>query len=120
MSAETIKIPAHVQRYADILGVDDAVKFLLTFGGTDLYVPHTPQTRSQLVQTIGRHKAEMLGRAFGGAHIRVPVAKPFIARALKAKNMTTAAIARELHVTDVTVRKYLSDRPSTKQLGLFD
>ena len=120
MNDQPVRVPAHVQRYADVLGPEDTVKFLLAFGGTDLYIPNRPQPRSRLVEVIGRPKAEALGRALGGGHMRVPVAKAFIARHLKAKNMSTAEIARTLHVTDVTVRRYLGVLKSTRQLDFFE
>lgn len=115
-----VKVPAHVERFADILGHDGLVTFLLAFGGAGLYVPARPTARSRLVETLGRQKAEALGRVFGGEHLIVPTAKPFIARHLKsAKNMPTAEIARLLHTSDVTVRKYLAEVKSPKQLDLF-
>lgn len=114
------KIPAHIERYVDVLGPEDAVRFLLKFGGTDLYIPARPQSGSPLVQLLGRHKAEALGLAMGPARVKLPVAKPFIAKFMKAKNVSTAEIARTLHTTDVTVRKWLADEKSSRQLDMFE
>ena len=118
--AAEIKVPAHIQRFVDTLGPEDAIKFLLAFGGGDLYIPLKPQSRSQLVEVLGRHKAEKLGHAMGPASVRVPVAKQFIAKWWRANGVSVIDIARGLHVTDVTVRKWLNNRKSSRQLSFFD
>lgn len=99
--------PAHVQAYVDVLGLDDAIRFLLTFGGSELYLTATPGGRSRLAQMFGLEKTAALARAAEHLKHRVPTAKPWIAQVWAARGQTTAEIARALHVTDVTVRAWL-------------
>ncbi|WP_375227526.1 helix-turn-helix domain-containing protein [Roseobacter sp. S98] len=115
--------PANLKSYVDILGTDMAVEFLLTFGGAEMYFPDRPGDNSELVRTVGVEKARAICAASGRIKGRIPIGKPWIARVLNAKGLSNAKIARRLHVSDVTVRKYLSGEqrsPNTSdQLSLF-
>lgn len=119
MDSPAPKVPAHVQPYVDVLGVSGAVSFLLQFGGSEVYLSDRPQARSMLTQSIGRTNVQELAKRFGADHVRVPVAKPFIAQHLNARNMAVAEIARTLHVTDNTVRTYLNPPSEKRQFDLF-
>lgn len=99
--------PAHVAPYVRVLGHDGAVEFLLEFGGAELYLSRSPSGRSRLVRRFGKRKAAELAEAAEGLPARVPTAKPFIARTLRARGLPVAEIARRLHVSDVQVRAYL-------------
>jgi len=99
--------PAHVAAYVRALGPELAVKFLMTFGGADLAIGSNPQRRSRLVRTVGYEPARRLAD-IGGLPKRVPLAKPWIARMLAFKGLSTAEIARRLHASDVAVRRWLS------------
>lgn len=121
------KAPAHLARYVDALGVEEAVKFLLLYGGAELHIAQKPTPRSQVVRDMGMDAAEALARVADYLPRRVPNGKPWIAQVLRAKDLSVAQIARRLHVSDVTVRRYLSDagntpadRPDKRQPGLFD
>lgn len=118
MSA-ALKVPAHLDPYVSVLGPDLAVDFFLTFGGAPIYLADRPQARSQVVGLVGEDKAKALAHRIGSGHVRVPTAKPWIARRMKANGATVLAIARRLHVTDVTVRSYLADA-EPRQFLLFD
>lgn len=114
--------PAHIEGYVEVLGPDGAVEVLLEFGGATLYLP-TEHTKgdAMLSRLVGQDQALALGKRFGGGHIKVPVAKRWIARHLRsAHGMTISDICRKLHVTEPTVRGYckgvVADRD---QLDLF-
>ncbi|MBJ3783396.1 hypothetical protein [Devosia sediminis] len=117
---DTIEIPAHIQPYVDVLGLDLTIDFLLAFGGAPLYLPsERTQTDSRLAEVVGADKAVALGKQLGRGTVRVPIQKRFIAACLLAKNVPIVEIARKLHVSDVSIRRWLPDRPNS-QLGLFD
>lgn len=118
-----LRTPAHIAGYVDVLGTDDAVEFLLTFGGAELYLAETPTERSQVVQVIGMERATALAKVASDRDMprRVPTAKPWLAAVLWQKGLPVAKIARRLHVSDVTVRSYLKRlKPSDdRQLPLI-
>ncbi|WPY94698.1 sigma factor-like helix-turn-helix DNA-binding protein [Limimaricola variabilis] len=99
--------PAHVEPYVRVLGLEGAIEFLLTFGGAQLYLPHTPQGRSKLAQVVGIEKAARLAEVSDRLPRRVPTAKPWIATVWRSQGLPVDEIARRLHMSDVTVRKWL-------------
>jgi len=123
MSIES-KVPAQIEPYVRVLGVDGAVEFLLSFGGAELYIPRNAKGKSMVARKFGMEKAQALAEACEFMPRRVPTAKPWVARQLYKKNLSVAEIARRLHVTDVTVRSYLKRSPpgeigDPRQLRLF-
>lgn len=112
-----LKIPAHLQPYIEALGEDLGIEFLLSFGGSYVYLSERPQARSPIVELVGEELAIALARRIDTGGLRVPVGKPFIARHFRAKGWTVNAIARKLHVTDVTVRSWLKQTDG-RQLSL--
>lgn len=102
-----LHVPAHIRPYVDVLGVDGAVEFLLVLGGGYSYFSADPDPGSPIAKLVGRDKAASLARANGGGSMRVPTAKPFIAKVLAGRGMRASAIARQLHVSDVAVRRWL-------------
>ncbi|QND45219.1 hypothetical protein HB780_05545 (plasmid) [Rhizobium lusitanum] len=114
-----VKVPAHLQPYVHALGEDLAIRFFLRFGGAPLYLAGRPQDRSQLIEFMSAEHVAALAKALGPGHIfRVPINREWIANRLSAKGWKTLAIARELHVTDVTVRKWLKPKDQ-RQLSFF-
>lgn len=118
------KVPAQIEPYVRVLGVDGAVEFLLSFGGAELYIPRNAKGKSMVAKKFGIEKAQALAEASELLPRRVPTAKPWIARQLYKKNLSVAEIARRLHVTDVTIRSYLKRAPQgeigdPRQLRLF-
>jgi hypothetical protein len=112
-------VPANLRPYVDALGEELAIKFFLRFGGAPLYIAERPQLLSDLVGCIGVEMVVALARTVGPGHIsRVPINRQWIAHRLKANGRSILAIARELHVTDVTVRKWLTPSDA-RQLSLF-
>ena len=114
----TNKIPAHIQPYIDTLGEELGIRFLLAFGGSYAYLSERPQDRSPVTQLIGADAHMRLAARVGSGSLRIPLAKPFIARSFKDKGWTVNAIARHLHASDVAVRGWLKDRDD-RQLSLF-
>lgn len=104
--------PAHIKPFVDVLGLDDAIQFLLKYGGGYAYFSAVPGSESEIAQVIGVERCTALAKALG-AHqgtIRVPLAKPFIARVLSSRGQGPTAIARQLHVSDVSVRRWLESK----------
>lgn len=106
--AKEVPPPAHIAPYVRALGQDGALAFLMELGGAELYIAKSPKSRSRLVQVVGQDKAEALARVADHLPSRIPTAKPWLAQVLRAKGLPVAEIARKLHTTDVTVRKYLA------------
>ncbi|MGB3409145.1 MAG: helix-turn-helix domain-containing protein [Jannaschia sp.] len=105
--AGDIQVPANITPYVEVLGIELAVTFLLHFGGAELYISEDPKGRSELEALVGTHNARALGQQVHLLRRRVPLAKPWIAAVLRISGASTAQIARRLHVTDVTVRRWL-------------
>ncbi|MBM2294684.1 HTH domain-containing protein [Sulfitobacter pseudonitzschiae] len=117
------RVPAQIEAIVEALGVDDAVEFLLAFGGTEVYIAERPTAKSMIVARLGMQKAQALAKVADRLPKRMPIQKPWIAKVLHAKGLTGAEIARKLHVTDYTVRRYLADArkrnpPDPDQLNL--
>jgi hypothetical protein len=98
---------AQVAPYVEALGMEDAILFLLTFGGAELYVATNPTGRRQVEAMFGADKARALAAQAHRLPARVPLAKRWLALCLAAQGSSAAAIARTLRVTDVSVRKWL-------------
>ena len=101
---------AQVEPFVTVLGEELAIKFLLKFGGAELYFSANPRSTSELARLVGREKAGALAVVSERLPSRIPTAKPWIAKVLAARGQSKASIARTLHVSDVTVRKWLKGR----------
>lgn len=116
-------VPAQLDAIVEALGVDDTVEFLLTFGGTELYIAPRPTRNGAICKKFGMQKAQALGKVADRLPARMPIQKPWIAKVLAANGLTGVEIARKLHVTDYTVRRYLNGSekrqpPDPDQLSL--
>lgn len=115
--------PAHIEPYVRILGVEGAVTFFLNYGGSELYIPRNPRPGAPLVSLLGMDAAAALGAAADRLPKRVPTAKPWMALVSHAQGLRVSEIARTLHVSDVTVRKWIKAAPlgqhQDRQLPLF-
>jgi hypothetical protein len=113
-------IPANLEPYVAVLGEELAITFFLKFGGASAYLSENPRAGSDLSQVIGTEKVKALAETLGVGHLyRVPINRRWLARALKARGYSVLSIARELHVSDVTIRSYLKDEDK-RQLSFFD
>lgn len=118
------RVPAQLEPYIDVLGLDLGIEFLLKFGGSYVHLSANPQGRSEVEALVGQELTAALARRVGSGSVRVHTGKPFIAQHFRAMGWTTNAIARHLHVTDVTVRTWLKPRgkrkpPDKRQLELL-
>jgi len=99
--------PAQIEPYVRVLGVNGAIEFLLTFGGAELYLSPNPRPTSRLVQLVGDTNARALAEAAEFLPARVPLSKPWIAVVWYTQGITVADIARRLHTSDVSVRRWM-------------
>ncbi len=104
-------VPANLRPYVDVLGVDGAIAFLLTFGGAELYIPDEPKGRGALERLNGGARVRELARRKAELQPRVPLGNRWIAQVLRGRGQSVAQIARTLHITDRTVRNYLRPLP---------
>ena len=112
------QVPAHIEPFVEILGCDTAMALFLAFGGTEIYLSLSPK-RSRVLELTGADKMAMLAERLGAGHIRVPLAKAWIAKRLSGKGLSKAAIARELHVDQRTVGRWFAGETDSGQLALF-
>lgn len=115
----SIKPTAQVQAFVDALGEDLAVKFLLTYGGAECYIAANPGKSSKLVKLVGMDNALRLYDVSHRIPARIPTARPYLAAVLRSWGLPDAEIARRLHASDVTVRKWLKrwNVPRTPDAG---
>jgi len=117
------KPTAQVEPYVEALGLEDTLKFIGAFGGTEIYIASDPKSRSRVVEVVGYPKARMLASIIEKLPRRVPLAKQWRAQVYHAMGYSKAEVARKLSIHEDTVRRYLT-RQSTKthdnnQLNLF-
>ncbi|WIY25010.1 helix-turn-helix domain-containing protein [Parasedimentitalea psychrophila] len=101
------KPTAQVEPYFEVLGLDDTLRFIEAFGGTEIYIAKNPRTRSSVAALVGYDKANALTNISHRLQSRVPLAKKWRTCAYKAQGLATVEIARKLGVTDVAVRNWL-------------
>lgn len=100
------EIPANVQLFVDIIGLNDAVKLLLACGGSTIYFGRRPNG-GLVEQAIGEAAARQIGRELGGMQYKVPLSPRFLARFLRSQGDSTAKIARTLRMSEGTARQHL-------------
>ncbi|NRB19973.1 MAG: helix-turn-helix domain-containing protein [Rhodobacteraceae bacterium] len=98
---------AQVEPYFEVLGLNDTLRFIEAFGGTEIYIAKNPRTRSSVAALVGYDKANALTSISHRLQSRVPLAKKWRARAYKSQGWATVEIARKLGATDVAVRNWL-------------
>ncbi len=102
------KPTAQIDPFHQVLGPELTITFLLQFGGAPLNLADNPQGRGAVELLVGPDKAREL--AVSCTHLfkkRVPLAKRWLAQALKAQGHSNAQIARTLRATDVSVSGWL-------------
>ena len=60
----------------EIIGEEAAAKLIARFGGTRLYVPHTPCPDDALALAVGTGAAMKLAQMFGGERVELPKPPP--------------------------------------------
>lgn len=121
------KPTAQVELFVQVLGLDDTLRFLHAFGGTEVFIAKDPTHRSQIVRLLGQDKADALAAVQHRLQQRVPMAKAWRAKVMAWQGMSVVEIARSLQITDVSVRNHLKNELPVKsrkpanpnQLSLF-
>lgn len=100
-----------LDRFADVIGEEAALRLSAHFGGRQLYVPHAPRPDSELVQVIGEECAEALAKHFGGIFYSVPLEVGKRARIVELRKTgeKIRAIAEELGCTERHVYNVLAE-----------
>ena len=104
------KPTAQVAPYAEALGAEQAVLFLLAFGGAHLHIAKVPSGDSVYQKHLGDEGAKALAAVAHRLPVRVPLAKKWLAQMLHWQGRSIADIARTLRTSDVSVRNMLRDR----------
>ncbi len=105
----TIPPPHNVAPFVEILGEELCVDFLLTFGGAPIYFTDNPKSRNRVADLVGHRKTgELADRLGSRLSVHIPTAKHWLAAVLKARGVAVQEIARTLHVSIPTVRKYVA------------
>src|SRR6202043_2084655 len=88
-----------------------AAKLIASFGGTRLYVPHSPCADDALAQAVGTGAAMKLARMFGGERMELPKPPPRRMQilTLRAAGSSVEEIARALKCTRRRVFQVLAD-----------
>lgn len=111
MTESAHPVPAHVEPFVRVLGVEGAIGFLLKFGGAELHLTTSPKGKSRLEAEYGTDIAVQIAEAATHLPRRMPLAKEWIASVWSSEGLSDAEIARRLHVTDVTVRAWRKKAP---------
>lgn len=101
--------PAEVATYVAALGLEDAVKFIEAYGGTEIYIAANPKSRSSVAALVGYPKAKALAAVADRLPRRVPLVKRWRAQLYRSMGLKTVEIARRLGVAESTARSYLKD-----------
>lgn len=97
---------AQIEAFVQVLGEDLAAAFLLRFGGAELILSENPREDGALAALVGLDNARALGQLLRVPR-RIPLAKPWLTGYLRSRGYPLAEIARTLHVSDVSIRRWL-------------
>ena len=118
LEAAGVKTPAHLAVYVSELGVELALTFFLTMGGSQIYLSKRSGDRSLAAQVIGADNVERLAAAVDYGYIKVPLARQWIAQVMHAQGKSDNEIARLIRADVATVRRRLVPRSQGEQLTL--
>jgi len=94
----------------EIIGEEAAAKLIARFGGTRLYVPHTPCPDDALALAVGTGAAMKLAQMFGGERVELPkLPRRMQILALRAAGRSVEEIARALNCTRRRVFQVLAE-----------
>lgn len=95
----------------ELIGEEAAAKLIANFGGTRLYVPHSPCANDALARAVGTGAAMKLAEMFGGERMELPKPPPRRTQilALRAAGRSVEQIARALSCTRRRVFQVLAD-----------
>ena len=94
-----------------IIGEEAARKLIASFGGTRLYVPHSPGADDALARAVGAGAALKLAEMFGGERVELPKPPPRRTQILtmRAAGRSVEEIARTLGCTRRRVFQVLAE-----------
>ncbi len=102
------KTPENIRPFVEVLGEDDTMNLFLTLGGTAVYLPAQSGGNSLLARTIGTDKSDALAAKVGAGHIRIPIARKWIADTMWFQGRTNAEIARVIRCDERTVQRWFN------------
>lgn len=114
--------PANLRPYVKALGVKGAMALFLSVGGSEIYLPKERSRRSLAARTIGPENADKLASEMGYGYYKVPLAREWVAKVMRAQGESNAEIARTIRVDIATVRRWLPAQELPKpalQLDMF-
>ena len=104
------KPTAQVEPCVDAWGPDLAMPFILTFGGGELVIPKNPGRPTPYAVLVGPDGARAICAMAHRMPKRVPLAKAWLAAMLDWQGHSATAIARQLRISDISVRRMLKAR----------
>lgn len=112
--------PAELDYLSAHLTPVQLLAFIRAFGGERLYIPKTPR-HGDLVEAVGVEGARALSAWRGGEEIKVPKARNWQIRVLRAEGLSYREIARRLLITEDAVWRNLhAARLTARQPDLFE
>ena len=96
---------------ASVIGMDAVARLVDIFGGTRVYIPHSPEEDDLLTAAIGQEAAQKLARVYGGDRIEMPNPTPRRTRIIELRETgcSVDAIARKLGCTRRRVFQVLAE-----------
>lgn len=110
--------PDHIAQYVDAVGEEKAVALFLALGGSQVYLPRRSGQDTPAAKAIGAENVDRLAQSMGHGYIKVPLARQWVAQALRASGTSDNEIARLVRADVATVRRWLGPRSSPNQLDL--
>ena len=104
MSAPSL--PGVLAEIEAVAGREAALEIALAFGGTDIYVSARGAHARAVIDAVGAGAWAAIVARLGGETVHVPLARRALVRHLSSQGVGTAEIARRLHITQRTARRY--------------
>ena len=100
-----------LEEIVEVIGENAAARLIARFGGTRLYVPHSPSADDALARAVGEAAAIKLARVFGGERVELPKPPPRRMQIveLRAAGRSIEEIARILNCTRRRVFQVLAE-----------
>ena len=83
-----------------------AAALIEALGGDRIYVPRHPDADHPLVLACGAPSAREIAERWHGETVYVPMSRRFLVRRLRGDGFTARQVARRLHISIITVRRY--------------
>ena len=103
-------VPANLRPYVKVLGVENAVRFFLTLGGSQVYLARSRTQGGMVTEIVGEANViklcdEMVNAE--GQYVKVPLARRWIAEVMYLDGKNANEIARTVRADVSTVRRWL-------------